>query len=335
MRSVICVFEQFDSVWPFSADYWQSQWQCELYRTEDPTLRPAQLVPDPASVQRLILLGFLADEADMAAFSGVEECFHTIHGYPDYDPEVTPVTDAAVAKGVDFHFPRGMPFWGQSVAEYGLALTINALRRIPQTYAAMMHDASQFIYRPKVGKPSQRGAQYGDDAQFTNGTLAGKRVRVVGIGNIGARYAAWCAMMGAQVTAWDPFASDATFAVAGIERCVHLSELAKDAEIFVPMLPLTEETRGMISAEIIHSIPIGSLVVQVTRARVCDSEALYRRVINNELALAADVFLDEPLPLDSPLIGRANVVHTPHNAGRTVQANHAWADDQIARFRPR
>ena len=45
------------------------------------------------------------------------------------------------------------------------------------------------------------------------------------------------------------------------------------------------------------------LVVQVTRARVCDTEALYRRVLNDELALAADVFDEEPLPLSSPLLG--------------------------------
>ena len=77
------------------------------------------------------------------------------------------------------------------------------------------------------------------------------------------------------------------------------------------------------------------LVVQVTRARVCDTEALYRRVLNDELALAADVFDPEPLPPDSPLLGRHNVVHTPHAAGRTRDANHAFADDAIARFKPR
>ena len=62
---------------------------------------------------------------------------------------------------------------------------------------------------------------------------------------------------------------------------------------------------------------------------------LYRRVLNDELALAADVWDAEPVPLDSPLLGRHNVVHTPHNAGRTIDANRARADDAIARFRPR
>ncbi len=134
---------------------------------------------------------------------------------------------------------------------------------------------------------------------------------------------------------WDPFAPDAPFRLAGAERQFHLSELVKDAEIFAPMVPLTADTRGLITAELIDALPHGCLVVQVTRAAVCDTEALYRRVLNDELALAADVFDIEPLPLDSPLLERHNVVHTPHNAGRTKDANHAWADDQIARFRPR
>ena len=66
---------------------------------------------------------------------------------------------------------------------------------------------------------------------------------------------------------------------------------------------------------------------------MCEVETLYNRVLNDELSLAADVYDIEPLPLDSPLLGRNNVVHTPHNAGRTIDANHTRADDAIARFK--
>ena len=334
MRSVICVHERFEAHWPFAADYWHDRWQqrsgCELYRSEDPAARAPQLVPDPASVQRLVLLGFPAAPEDLEPFTGLEECFHN----PQHDLSTAGIEPAA-ARGVSFIPHRVDLYWGQSVAEFALALTLCALRRIPQTYAAMMQNHETWNYIPAVGKPKQRGAQFGDDARFTNGTLAGKRVRVVGAGNIGARYASWCVALGAQVTIWDPFAPDATFVAAGAERCFHLSELVKDSEIFAPMVPLKEDTRGLIPAELIDALPHGSLVVQVTRAAVCDTKALYRRVLNDELALAADVFDVEPVGLDSPLLGRANVVHTPHNAGRTIDANHAWANDQIARFRPR
>jgi phosphoglycerate dehydrogenase-like enzyme len=158
---------------------------------------------------------------------------------------------------------------------------------------------------------------------------------VVGIGNIGGRYAGWCAKMGAQVAVWDPFAPDISFDLAGVDRCFHLAELVKDAEIFAPMLPLKDDTQGLITAELINALPHGCLVVLVTRAKICDTDAIYRRVLNDELALAADVWDTEPVPLDSALLDRHNVVHTPHNAGRTIHANRARVDDAIARFRPR
>ena len=340
MRSVICVHERFDAEWPFAADYWRECWNnqgdCELYRTEEPNARAPELVPDPASVQRLALLGFPATAQDLDPFSALEECFHPRYGLKHWssDPAANGIEDA-LARGVSFIPHRVDVYWGQSVAEFGLGLTIAALRRIPQTYAAMQCGHETWRYHPEIGRPGQRGAQFGDDARFTSGTLGGKRVRVVGAGNIGARYASWCAAMGAQVAIWDPFAPDASFVAAGAERCFHLTELVKDSQILATMLPLTDTTRGLVTADLIDALPHGSLVVQVTRAAVCDTSALYRRVLNDELALAADVFDVEPVPLNSPLLGRHNVVHTPHNAGRTRDANRAWVDDQIARFKPR
>ena len=334
MRSVICVHQRFDSNWPFSADYWHERWKqrggCELYRSEYPAARAPQLVPNTDSVHRLVLLGFPADCQDLDPFTSLEECFHS----PERGGSTAGIEDAA-ARGVSIIPHRGNVYWGQSVSEFALALTLCALRRIPQTYAAMKQSLQPWDYRSAAGKPGQRGAQFGDDTRFTNGTLSGKRVRVVGAGNIGARYASFCTALGARVAIWDPFAPDASFVVAGAKRFFHLSELVRDSEIFVPMLPLKEDTEGLVTAELIDALPHGSLVVQVTRAAICDSDALYRRVLNDELALAADVFKPEPVALDSSLLGRDNVVHTPHNAGRTIDANHAWADDQMARFRPR
>jgi phosphoglycerate dehydrogenase-like enzyme len=72
----------------------------------------------------------------------------------------------------------------------------------------------------------------------------------------------------------------------------------------------------------------------LTRAHVVDTEALRRRVLADELGLAADVFDVEPLPLNDPLLGRSNVVHTPHNAGRTIDANRRWAEMLAEQFDP-
>ena len=335
VRSVICVHERYDASWPFTADHWFDRWQsegsCELYRSEDADARAPQMVPNPETVVRLVLLGLPASSDDLEPFAALEECYADRIGKDSKEG-----IEGAKERGVSFLFPRGDIQWGQTVAEYALGLTICALRRIPHTSNEMMEGHETWQYStPGVAKPRQRGAQFGDDVNFANGTIAGKRVRIVGVGNIGGRYAKWCAAMGADVAVWDPFAPEASFDLAGIERCWHLSELVLDSEIFAPMVPLTDSTRGLVTAEHIDALPNQSLVVQVTRARVCDTEALYRRVLKDELFLAADVFDEEPVPLDSPLLGRHNVVHTPHNAGRTINANHSLADDGIARFRPR
>jgi phosphoglycerate dehydrogenase-like enzyme len=220
------------------------------------------------------------------------------------------------------------------VAEFALALTLCGLRRIPQLHHQILSSQAPWDYGPPdgIGRPGARGAQYGDDSRFANGTLAGKRVRIVGMGNIGSRYASFAGMLGADVAAWDPFAAEPAFHRAGARKEWHLDQLVRDAEIFAPMLPLTDSTRGIVAAEHIRALPAGCLVVLATRAMSCDMAALRRRVLADELALAADVFDVEPLPLDDPLLGRHNVVHTPHNAGRTRHTNLRWAEALAAQF---
>ena len=130
---------------------------------------------------------------------------------------------------------------------------------------------------------------------FTNGTLEGKRVRIVGAGNIGSRYASFAHFMGADVALWDPYATEPSFHRSGARREYHLEKLLEDADIFAPMLPLTESTRGLIGANHIQNLPKGCLVVLATRANICDFASIRERVLKDELSLAADVFDNEPL----------------------------------------
>ena len=253
-------------------------------------------------------------------------------------PALPPVDDPAhrmmQSRGMRIHVPPDEGFWGQSVAEFALGLTICGLRRIPQLHHDMLTSHSPWDYSPPggVGRPGVRGIQFGDDPQMANGTVAGKRVRIAGMGNVGGRYAAFCRCLGAEVAAWDPMAAPETFARSSTRQVGQLADLVGDADIFAPMLPLREATRGLIDAALINSLPVGALVVLVTRMAVCDAGALRQRVLNDEIALASDVFDVEPLPLDDPLLGRHNVVHTPHNAGRTVHANHAMVESILDQF---
>jgi phosphoglycerate dehydrogenase-like enzyme len=341
MKSAILVHPRFDAVWPFAADHahqlWAAQGPVEFARLAATDERPAAGVLNaPATITRLLLLDVPLTAMCVARLPQLREIAWNEGGYTGESTEHAVVLAALEARGVRVirHISEG--FWGQSVAEYGLALTLGALRRIPQTHHALLTSQVPWDYSPPggSGRPGARGQQFGDDPRFTCGTLEGKRVRIVGAGNIASRYASFCHFLGANVAAWDPFATEPSFHRSGAHREHHLDRLGRDAEIFVPMLPCTEQTRGLVTAAHIAALPRGTLVVLVTRAGICDMAALRRRVLADELALAADVFDTEPLPPDDPLLGRSNVVHTPHNAGRTRQANERWAEMLLTQFNP-
>ena len=333
-RSVILVHPDFDATWPFAADHfhvlWRAQGPVEFVRLELADRRPVgETVAAPETVTRLVALNVPLTAECAKRLSALREAVFT----PRPPAEVA---DALESAGVRTYTQPTEGFWGQSVAEFGLALTLCGLRRIPQLHHQILTDLSPWDYRPAggAGKPGARGQQFGDDPRFAGGTVEGKRVRIVGAGNIASRYASFVHALGADVAAWDPFASEPCFHRAGARKEWHLDRLVRDADIFAPMVPLTDKTHGLVTAEHLRALPKGCLVVLVTRAAICDMPTLRERVLADELSLAADVWDVEPLPLEDPLLGRHNVVHTPHNAGRTRQANEAWAEKLAAQFEP-
>ena len=337
-NSLIIVHPNFDRVWPFVADHFASLWQTQgdlqfirLKPDDDRVL--GDIIDDGAGITQLVTLGVPLTENCHMHFPDLREMV----AYAPYQSQITLDMQAVLTeRGVRVYRHPSEGFWGQSVSEYGLALTLCGLRRIPQLHHEILSSLTPWDYEPPggVGIPGGRGHQFGDDLNFTNGTLHGKRVRIVGAGNIASRYASFCHMLGADVAAYDPFAQEPNFHRAGSRREWYLDRLVRDAEIFVPMVPLTDQTRGIVTREHIYALPKGCLVVMVTRALICDMQAIRERVLNNELALAADVFDVEPLPLHDPLLGRPNVIHTPHNAGRTIQANQRWAEALADQFLP-
>jgi phosphoglycerate dehydrogenase-like enzyme len=338
VRSAILVHADFDRTWPFAADHlhrlWRQQGPVEFVRTAaDAGLPASELLSDCAAVDRLVAFGVSVSDACLGRLAALRE----IAAPGPYRGTLSDAQTAALrSRGVRVITHGSEGFWGESVSEFGLALTLCGLRRIPQLHREIVASLEPWNYDPPggAGRPGARGHQFGDDPRFTHGTLAGKRVRVVGAGNIASRYAAACHFLGADVAAWDPFATEPCFHRAGARREHHLDRLVRDAEIFAPMVPLTDATRGLVTAALVEALPRGCLVVLVTRANICDMGAIRRRVLDDTLALAADVFDVEPLPTADPLLGRHNVVHTPHNAGRTEHANRRFAEMLAEQFRP-
>ena len=338
MVSVIVVHPDFDGSWPYAADHfhavWRQQGDVVFKRLEHGDTRMlSEVVPEPAKVQRLVNLGVPSSVKCLQRFAALTEA--TFQGA--YASKLDDASKAVLAaRQVKIYNHPSEGFWSQTVAEYGLALTLCGLRRIPQLHRQIIDDLSPWDYNPRGGKgmPGARGHQFGDNADFASGTIAGKRVRIVGAGNIASRYASFVHMLGADVAAWDPFATEPSFHRAGSRREWHLERLVQDADIFVPMVPLNKSTEGLVKAKHIDALPKGCLVILVTRAMICDMTTVRRRVMADELSLAADVWDQEPLPLGDALLGRHNVVHTPHNAGRTIDANKTWSEKLAEQFLP-
>lgn len=205
--------------------------------------------------------------------------------------------------------------WAQSVAEIGLCLTLCALRRVPHWHARLAAGEPLFDFEYQ---------QFCDDPAFVNGDLGAKRVGVLGLGQIGRRVAAWAVALGAEVAGYDPFLPPALVESWGV-RPVDLDALVDHAQVLIVAVPPTPAARGLLTRARVGRLQRGALVVVITRAAALDMLALRERILASELMGAFDVYDVEPLPVDDPLRGRPNVVHTPHIAGRTRDANERVA----------
>jgi phosphoglycerate dehydrogenase-like enzyme len=218
---------------------------------------------------------------------------------------------------VDPMFERGVTIvdatraWAPSVAEITLALALNGLRRIADWHRRMALGEKLWVYDY---------GQFCDPVDFVNGTLGDKTVGVMGLGQIGGRVASWCNALGSRVLGYDPFIPQARFDELGAEP-VDMDRLVEEAEVVMMTIPPTPSAKHILSRERIARLRKGALVVVTTRAHAIDMEALRERILAGELAGAFDVYDVEPLPVDDPLRGLPNVVHTPHIAGRTRDAN--------------
>lgn len=145
--------------------------------------------------------------------------------------------------------------------------------------------------------------------------LGGKVVGIIGLGQIGAHVARRVTAFGAHVIAYQRRPSPVSAILAGV-RWRTLDELMAEADVIVPCLPYTRETHGLIGAREIALMKPSAIMVNCSRGKVVDEEALYQALARGQiLAAGLDVFAREPTPADNPLLRLENVIATPHTAG--------------------
>ena len=150
--------------------------------------------------------------------------------------------------------------------------------------------------------------------------LDGKTLGLVGFGRIARRVARACLALGMRVTAFDPYLAAEAFG-QDVARAATLRDLLAAADVVSLHVPLTAESRGLIGAPELESMKPGAILVNSARGGLVDGAALLAALESGHLAGAGlDVTEPEPLPVGHPLLGRADVVVTPHIASATTEA---------------
>ncbi len=186
-----------------------------------------------------------------------------------------------------------------SVAEHALTLMLAAARKIPQ---------------------HQQELQAGRWTRIPMVQLHGKTLGIVGFGSIGRQVAALAEGIGLKVLAWTFHPAAVRPAPAGI-RFVPLDHLITQADVISIHIRASEKTRHLLNPETFHRMKPSAILVNTARASIVDTEAMIAALKSGRLAAAGlDVFDQEPLPPEDPLLALPNVVLSPHNAGMTPEA---------------
>ncbi|GLY99775.1 2-hydroxyacid dehydrogenase [Actinoplanes sp. NBRC 103695] len=161
--------------------------------------------------------------------------------------------------------------------------------------------------------------------------LTGSRVLIVGAGSIGAAIERHLAPFDVTITRVARTARRDQ-RVHGVED---LPRLLPDADVVVLIVPLTEQTRGMVDAAFLAAMPDGAVLINGARGPVVDTAALLTEVTPGRISAALDVTDPEPLPPDHPLWRLPNVFITPHVGGSVrgmLPRGYALAGDQLRRY---
>lgn len=273
-------------------------------------LSPAALAGPLARAEAVIVRVHPVDAAFVAAAPALRIVARHGVGYDLVD------VPALTARGIPLTITADAN--AASVAEHALALMLACARHLPA------HDAAV-----------RRGDWAG--ARRPTAELAGRRALLVGFGRIGARVAPLCAAFGMRVAVHDPRAAPAAIRAAGAEPAPDLAAALGVADVVSLHCPATDATRGLVDAAFLAALPPGAILVNTARGALVDEAALADALRSGRLAAAGlDVFAEEPIPADHPLLVLPTLVATPHVAAGTAEAMRRMAlsaaDSVLARF---
>ena len=190
----------------------------------------------------------------------------------------------------------------REVSDHAMALLLALARKV--TFANKLVQSGRWEVPPIV--PLRR--------------LEGQVLGLVGFGNIPRALAPKAKAFGLKVLTHDPYVKPEVLAAAGVEG-VSFDDLLARADFISVHAPLMPATRGLMNAAAFAKMKKGAFLINTARGPLVDEAALVAALDAGQLGGAAlDVVTTEPLAKDSPLMGRDNVILTPHTAFYSVEA---------------
>ncbi len=263
-------------------------------------------VSAPGKLERAALLEAVVDADAMIIRSGVTADAELINSAPQLKAIARAGVGvdnvdlaAATAQGVVvMNTPGGNTI---STAEHSIGLMLALSRHIPQGHQSLAE-----------GRWERKA--------FTGVELKGKTLGIIGLGRIGQAIAARAQAFEMNVIAHDPYLPPEV-AAAMNAPLLALNEVYASSDYLSLHTLVTDETRAMINAESIARMKRGIRIINAARGALINAADLAAALQSGQVAGAAlDVFEQEPPPADHPLIGLPNVVHTPHLAASTSDA---------------
>ena len=252
-------------------------------------------------------------------------CEAVVSGYAPFTSEIMEASEELRIIGIS----RGGPVNADHDAATQLGIKIlravgrNAESVADQTLGFVISE-SRFISRHnhevKTGKYFEKLESEGRSsflAAFNWMELNGKTLGLIGYGQVGTRVAKRAHAFGLKVIVFDPYIDAAILEGEGCAR-VELVNLLETSDFISIHAKLTPETHHMINDETLAMMKRKAVLINTARGSIIDEEALYRALTNGVIASAAlDVFEEDPIKQDNPLIQLDNVTITPHSAGRS------------------
>lgn len=225
--------------------------------------------------------------------------------------------DFAAARELGVRVTNCPDYARYAVAEGAFLLLINCFKKFVAINAAMRRDGWK-----------------GPDEHNKSAELFGKHIGLVGLGHINRQLVQMCTGFGMKISAYDPMLSTEQIEAVGAQKAECLKTMAAAVDALAVCVPLTANTEGLVSREVLEAMKPSAFLINVGRGATVDELALVELLAEGKLGgCGLDVYSQEPLTLEghpmSQLLKMDNAVVLPHLAAWTKDTWGRLQDDVV------